>query len=460
MNLRRLATCCFLTALAGAHTAAAQDRIVQPVDGSRMTVLKGHVHPRALPEYDRGPVSPAMPIRRASILFKPAAGIDAFLAEQQVPGSPNYHKWLTPEQFGERFGLTDHDVAQVTAWLQSAGLKIDNVAGGRHWITFSGTAGQAARTFHTSFHHFLVNGETHFANADAPSVPAALADVVGGFIGLDDFKPASQIVRPAYTSSKGRHSLVPDDLAAIYNIAPLYAAGIDGEGQNIAIIGASSLDLSDLRAFRQIFNLPYNDPIQYLVGDDPGYNGDVVESNLDIEWANAIARGAQIIYVYGQSVFGAAQFAVDFNLAPVMSLSFGSCEAYNQASFRTVAQQAVAQGITWLVSSGDTGGAECDRFAAIPQAAKGLSVIFPASIPEITAVGGTQLDDATAHYWAPTNTSSGASALDRKSTRLNSSHRCISYAVFCLKKKHKKGHDDSRSSRRHPRGPRLELDGW
>src|SRR5437762_4898648 len=27
---------------------------------------------------------------------------------------------------------------------------------------------------------------------------------------------------------------------------------------------------------------------------------------------------------------------------------------------------------------------------------------------------------------------------DRKSTRLNSSHRCISYAVFCLKKKKKK----------------------
>jgi uncharacterized protein (TIGR03437 family) len=407
MNLRKLAACCILTALA----AAAQDRIVQSVDGARMTALKGHVHPRALPENDRGPVSPTMPIRRASLLFKPAASIDAFLAEQQLPGSPNYHKWLTPEQFGDRFGLTSNDIAQVTAWLQSEGLKIDNVARGRHWITFSGTADQAARTFHTSFHHFLVNGETHFANVDAPSVPAALADVVGGFIGLDDFKPASQIVRPLYTSSKGAHSLVPDDLAAIYNIAPLYAADIDGGGQNIAIIGDSSLDLSDLRAFRQIFNLPYNDPLQILVGDDPGYNEDVVEANLDIEWANAIARGAQIIYVYGQSVFGAAQFAVDFNVAPVMSLSFGACEAYNQASFRVVAQQAVAQGITWLAASGDTGGAECDRFAATPEADKGLSVIFPASMPEITAVGGTQLDDTTAKYWATSNTSSGASAL-------------------------------------------------
>jgi uncharacterized protein (TIGR03437 family) len=411
MNSRPLALCCFLTVLAGAVPAAAQDRIVQPVDGTRMTALQGHVHPRALPENDRGPVSPTMPIRRASLIFKPAASLDAFLAEQQLPGSANYHQWLTPEQFGERFGLSDHDIAQVTAWLQSAGLKIDGVARGRHWITFSGTAGQAARTFNTSFHRFVVNGETHFANVEAPSVPTALADVVGGIIGLDDFKQASQIVRPQYTNSKGAHSLVPDDLAALYDIAPLYAAGIDGDGQKIAIIGDSSLDLSDLRAFRQIFNLPYNDPIQVLVGDDPGYNGDVVESNLDIEWANAIARGAQVYYVYGQDVLFAAQFAVDFNVAPIMSLSFGSCEAYNYASYRTVAQQAAAQGITWLAASGDTGGAECDRFAAIPQAAKGLSVIFPASIPEITAVGGTQVDDTTARYWAPTNTASGASAL-------------------------------------------------
>ena len=203
----------------------------------------------------------------------------------------------------------------------------------------------------------------------------------------------------------------PDDLAAIYNIAPLYAAGIDGTGQKIAIIGDSSLDLSDIRGFRKQFNLPANDPIQILIGDDPGYNSDVIEANLDIEWANAVARGAQIVYVYGQDVFVAAQFAVDDNVAPVLSLSFGGCEAYNQASYRAVAQQAVAQGITWLAASGDTGAAECDRSSATPQAAKGLAVGFPASIPEITGVGGTQLDDTTAKYWAATNGPSGGSAL-------------------------------------------------
>ena len=407
MNLRKLAACCLLTAL----TAAAQDRILQPVDRTRMTPLKGHIHPQAAPANDQGPVDPAMPIRHATLLLKPAASIEAFLADQQLPGSPNFHKWLTPEQFGDRFGLTAGDIAKVTSWVESQGLKVEHVARGRHWVTFSGTADQAARTFHTRFHRFQVNGQAHFANVDEPSVPDALQDVVGGFLGLNDFKPHSNVVRPQYTSSKGTHTLVPDDLAAIYNIAPLYAAGIDGTGQKIAIIGDSSLDLSDIRGFRKQFNLPYNDPIQILIGDDPGYNGDVVESNLDIEWANAVARGAQIVYVYGQDVFVAAQFAVDDNVAPVLSLSFGGCEAYNQASYRAVAQQAVAQGITWLAASGDTGAADCDRFSAIPQAAKGLAVTFPASIPEITAVGGTQLDDTTAKYWSATNGPSGGSAL-------------------------------------------------
>ena len=244
-----------------------------------------------------------MPIRHATLLLKPAASIEAFLADQQLPGSPNFHKWLTPEQFGDRFGLTAGDIAKVTSWVESQGLKVEHVARGRHWVTFSGTADQAARTFHTRFHRFQVNGQAHFANVDEPSVPAALQDVVGGFLGLNDFKPHSNAVRPQYTSSKGAHTLVPDDLAAIYNIAPLYAAGIDGTGQKIAIIGDSSLDLSDIRGFRKQFNLPYNDPIQILIGDDPGYNSDVVESNLDIEWANAVARGAQIVYVYGQDVF-------------------------------------------------------------------------------------------------------------------------------------------------------------
>src|SRR4030043_204882 len=44
---------------------------------------------------------------------------------------------------------------------------------------------------------------------------------------------------------------------------------------------------------------------------------------------------------------------------------------------------------------------------------------------------------------------------DRKSTRLNSSHGYISYAVFCLKKKKKKKHDKTRSARETGMAPRA-----
>ena len=80
---------------------------------------------------------------------------------------------------------------------------------------------------------------------------------------------------------------------------------------------------------------------------------------------------AQIVYVYGLDVFDAAQFAVDDNVAPILSLSFGGCEAYNRIGYRAVAQQASAQGITWLAASGDTGGAECDRTSVIAAGREG-----------------------------------------------------------------------------------------
>src|SRR2546427_3485904 len=50
--------------------------------------------------------------------------------------------------------------------------------------------------------------------------------------------------------------------------------------------------------------------------------------------------------------------------------------------------------------------------------------------------GECPLDSLSGHPEAASDISeSGGSALDRKSTRLNSSHSQISYAVFCLKKK-------------------------
>jgi uncharacterized protein (TIGR03437 family) len=406
--------------LASGILVAAENRVTRPLDATRTTLLKGHVHPYAQPQYDLGPVAPSLALSYVTVFLKPAPGLETFLADQQNPASDNFHRWLTPEQFGDRFGLSSTDIGTVVSWLESQGLKVHDVARGRHWITFSGTALQTARALHTTFHRYQVAGKMHFANASDPAIPEALAPVVAAIQGLDDFEPDSmsrqskvqpQSALPDYNSGSN-HLLAPDDLATIYNIAPLYTAGFDGTGQKLAIVGRTDVDLTDLRTFRKRFNLPAKDPELVLVGPDPGVNSnDQFEANIDLEWSGAIARNATIVYVYAQSVRTAAQYAIDQDLAPVVSYSFGSCEPLNSPAFRSIAQQANALGITWLVSSGDNGATACDAQSPTPQASKGRQVSFPASLPEVTAVGGSEFNEGGGSYWSVTNSVNGASAL-------------------------------------------------
>ena len=393
----------------------AADRIVTPVNPNQTIVLQGQIDPRASAQNDQGPVEPSMQLSYATLLLAPSPDLEAFLRDLQNPASPSYHRWLSPEQFADKFGLGNPDIAKLTAWLESQGLKVNDIARGRHWITFSGSASQISKAFGTELHRYLVDGETHFANATAPSIPAAFANVVSAVNGLNDFRLKSMSLKalplPAYDSG-GSHYLAPDDLATIYDITPLYNAGFTGAGQALVVVGESDLDVSDVQAFRATFNLP---PIVLSVleyGLPPGYYLSTgVEAALDVEWSGAVARDANIIYVFSYDVMLAVQYAIDQNLAPVITMSYGECELYATPESRALAQQANAQGITWMVASGDWGAATCDYTSPTPQAAKGLTVSFPADIPEVTAVGGTEFNEGGGTYWSSTNTANGGSAL-------------------------------------------------
>jgi uncharacterized protein (TIGR03437 family) len=395
---------------------SAQDRISGPVRSGETVPLNRHVHPSARPENDLGSVDPSMQISYATLHLTPAAGLDAFLAEQQTASSPNFHRWLTPEQFGDRFGLSKGDADKVRVWLESQGLKVHDVARGRLWITFSGNAAQVGRAFQTQIHRYNVNGTMHFANVSAPRIPAAFQNAVSGVDGLHDFVPHPMHVaaqqQPGDNIGNG-HYLAPDDMATIYNISPLYQAGTDGTGQKIAVIGRTAISLSDLRTFRSTFHLAAKDPQLILFGTNPGIvAADLPESDIDLEWSGAIAPNADILFVYSTSITVSAQYAIDQNLAPVMTYSYGSCEAEGNTNQRGVAQQANAQGITWFASSGDAGATACDRNGPTPQATKGVSIGLPSSFPEITAVGGTEFNDGNgAGYFSSTNDANGGSAL-------------------------------------------------
>jgi uncharacterized protein (TIGR03437 family) len=392
--------------------AAAADRITRPIDSRATSVLKGHVHPLAIPACDKGEVDPAFPVDYMMLMVRPSgqSNLDRLLLEQQNPSSPNFRQWLTPEQFGDRFGLSAGDHSRIVAWLKSEGFTINEQARGRNWIAFSGAASQVRHALHTSIHRFEVNGRQHFANATDPAVPAALADVVDGFLGLHDFNPQSgaHTALPDYTIGR-THYLVPEDFATIYNLKPLYDAGFDGTGQSIAIVGSSGLPLSDVRAFRTRYGLPANDP--KLVPYAGALSTMNTEANLDVEWAGAVAPKATIYYVYGTSAFTALAFAVNLNIAPVISNSYYTCEGNASPLFyRSLGQQANAQGITILSASGDGGAAGCfDQFSQF--ATHGPLLQFPATLPEVTAVGGTQFAEGSDSYWSATNSPNMGSAL-------------------------------------------------
>jgi subtilase family serine protease len=411
--------------------AAPQSRIVQAIDGAQFVPLQGSGHPLARPEFDRGPVDPSMLLHLVSLNFKKSAAqqkaLDTLLAEQQDRASANYHKWLTPELYADRFGLAPADIARISAWLVSQGFTVDRVARGRTRISFTGAAAQIESVFHSEIHQYEVNGEQHYANAGEISLPAALANVVLGLTGLNDFRPKPHShrmpVSPHFTDSPGNFALVPEDFATIYGVQALYDQGIDGTGQTIAVAGGSAITLSNIATFRSRAGLPVNTPTVIVVpggGTPTGTNAEAqLEAYLDVEWAGAVAKNAQILFVNTgpndpEQAFDAVQFSVDNDLAPVISISFGNCEVNftenNSDIVQGWAQEANSQGQTIAAASGDSGAADCDSGAS---ATHGLAVDVPAAIPEITGVGGSEFLADVANpntYWNSVNDADFGSA--------------------------------------------------
>jgi len=416
-----------------------QTRIRQPIDRSQLKVLAGNTHPFAKAQFDQGVAPDDLPMERMMLVLtrsaEQQANLDRLLTDLVDPGSPRFHQWLTPEQFGQQFGASDQDLQTVTSWLSSEGFQVEQPTRGRTVIEFSGTAGQVASAFHTKIHRYRVSGAEHWANASDPEIPTALAPVVAGVASLHNFtkRPQSRdyglmtgnaglLSSPAFTSSSGSHALSPSDFATIYNVNPAYQSGINGSGVTIAVVARSNLNLADVTNFRSLFGLASNPPQVVINGVDPGNRGGGEETEvvLDAAWSGAVAPNATVKVVVSKSTNAAdgvdlsEAYIINNNLADVMTESFGSCEAsYTRAqaaAASSLAAQAAAQGITYLVSTGDSGSSECS--AASSQAATGsISVNTLAANPYVIAVGGTQLNDSAGGYWNPSNSATRGSAM-------------------------------------------------
>src|SRR5215469_11292047 len=427
----------FLFSLDAVAQLAPNPLITRPIDETQVVTLRGNTHPLAQPQFDIGSAPPDMPLNRMLLVLKRAPQQDyalkKLLDDQQDRNSPNYRKWLTPDQFGQQFGATDQDLQIVAGWLETHGFEVSRVSHGRSIIEFSGVESQLEGAFHTQIHQYLVNGQTHWANATDPQIPVALAPAVAGLASLNNFprQPMSELIgtyspktrhltraNPLFTLGCGQggncYAVGPADFGTIYSVESLWNSGIEGTGQTIAIVGESDINLQDDRDFRNLFGLPANDPQIIYDGPNPGFQPDESEADIDVEWSGAIAPKAAIDFVVSAStettlgVDLSAIYVIDNNLAPVMSESYGVCELALGTSgnqfYNSLWAQAAAQGITAILAAGDSGSATCDR--ASQGAQYGLEVSGFASTPYNVAIGGTDFNDFQnpQQYWNLSNT--------------------------------------------------------
>lgn len=449
-------------------SAAVQDRILTTVSDSNLAAIPGSISPRVLRATDLGPLPADTPLVGMSLRFTPSAAqqaaLDQLLRDLQDPSSPRYRQWLTPPEYAAQFGLSSSDIAKVTAWLTSQGFTVTGVANGGSFITFDGTVAQAQAAFSTSIHSLSVNGQTHFANITNVSVPSIFVGVVGAVTGLHDFRPQPRVhitAKPQFTSSvSGNHFVAPGDIYTIYDVNALFNSSFNGGGigtgsncksypsgttcGDIAVTGqvdlyntgtTASPTYADVMAFRSASGLStVNLPTTVHEGTDPGPANnctpggatscpspnlnDLGESSLDVEWSGAMAPSASILFVNGKNIFlNSMTQAIDQNVAPIVTTSYGECEegwgATELNLFNQLFMQANVQGQTILVAAGDEGATDCDPQSAT-SAVSGLTVDFPASSPYVTAMGGTMFNgDAAAtgsgttwgatQYWAGTS---------------------------------------------------------
>lgn len=438
---------------AQAHLIAApSDRIIQPIRNTELVTLKRNILPLTQTAIDRGPAAASTPTGPMFLILKRSSeqerALRQYLDDLQNQASPSFHKWLTPQQYGANFGISNNDLASVNAWLQSEGFKIENVPQARNLVQFSGTFAQVQNAFHTSIHAFsTTNGASHFANLADPQIPAALAPVVAAVGPLNDFHPKPVLVRGPngrYDPSTG--SIIPDltlrngtayylfvdpaDAAIIYNtpnstLNPNHAgSSYDGAGVSIGIVGVSDLTSADVANYRMAFlgetSGSVNLPTVIVDGNDPGLNGGGTEALLDTEIAGGLAPKAKIYYYtsadsdLASGLFNAIFRAINDNTVSILNASFSVCEADLGASGNQVVleagEQAAAQGITFTVSSGDNGSAGCDNFNTQTQASLGFAVNGLASTPYVTAVGGTDFDTLATSFSSYVNNATSGTA--------------------------------------------------
>jgi subtilase family serine protease len=371
--------------------AQRSNRITQPVDSSSAQPLPDHHPSWANPANNVGSVPSDLSLEQMTLVLarssQQEAALQQLLADQQNPASPNYHHWLTPAEVGQRFGLSDQDIATITAWLQSQGLHVNWVSPSRIFIQFGGSAANVGLAFQSDLRYYNVNGARLMSISSDPMIPQALAPAIKAIRGLSttDEHPLyqskgmqSQVIQsqgaqspsPLITSTSGKHYIAPADFATIYDLP----TNLTGTGITIGIVDRSRTNVADFTNFRTLTGSTFPNPTEIVPtaygGKDPGLaytappGGSVStseqgEATLDVVRAGSVAPGANLLLVVATANSGGigadAQYLVQSTPVPaqIMTISYGACEssagAANVNFWDTLFQQAAAEGISVFV---------------------------------------------------------------------------------------------------------------
>jgi hypothetical protein len=461
----------FGASLLAAMTASAAEKnlITTRIDTAQRSALPGQHVAWAAPANDRGKVATSMALSSLQLTLKRSperqAAFDALLARQQDPASPDYRRWLTPTEIGERFGATQADIDAISTWLISQGLHVESISNSRTSIRFGGSAADVGRAFGTELHWYAGhNAKNRMAPDGEPRIPAALSNAVAGVIGLSEvrFEPQFHVgktrignvdeTRPALTncgSTPCSYYVTPGDFARIYGVLGATEQGFDGTGQTIAILGRARVSDADLQSFGARLGITLPTPTVVIPpdGTDPGpaatscsdtdlgdghgtcdKPSDLVkdqgEATLDVTRASSVALGANIKLVVSGKVGNndgliyTLDHAINegLSIGSIISISFGSCEADNSLSVASALDdafaQAAMQGQSVFVSSGDGGAGDCEDYFTAPVAGATRSTNIFCASGHVTCVGGTSFGVGTNNnqYWNSTNQSGYTSA--------------------------------------------------
>ncbi|QQM43771.1 S53 family peptidase [Streptomyces liliifuscus] len=380
----------------------------------------------ATAQADKGATADASRVSaRVYLAGRDAAGLSAYAKAVSDPSSPSYGKYLSARQAEARFGATKAQVAEVTAWLKSAGLTVTDTT--RHYLSVTGEVADAEKAFGTQLHNYAKGKKTYRAPAKTASAPAGLNGAVLTVTGLDNaphkanhsdtLPPPDAVFHNAGPFSSYYGSKTATTLPKAYGtkipyavkgytgkqLRAAYGAGrATGKGVTVAITDAYASPT--IAADAATYAAKHGDaaygggqlsqvlPTQYTRTEECGAAGWYGEETLDVEAVHAVAPASDIIYVgaescYDDDLLDSLGKIVDGHLADIVSNSWGDIEA-NQtpdlaAAYDQVFQLGAIEGIGFYFSSGDNG----DEVAHTGT----KQVDTPANSAWVTAVGGTSL---------------------------------------------------------------------